>query len=169
LADADLSSGLKILLDDDALRNEFVSLYGECRRSFIATFDPNMRTAARLYLALQTNRLNADLAFLVRGNALGTEPKTLTNDLSRFEHNSEGVGAFIDTTATRGRYLLHDLHGDLPGSFAFEQIEALAHMGGGMFDFALQCLAKLGLNAGTHTRARLFLQNLGLGAAQVAA
>lgn len=125
----DLDRTLADALNDVNLRRQFAENYSDFREWFVSRFEPEARKAAKLYLALQAVRLNADLSFLKR--------EVLDEKLTVFDANPEGVGVFIDETVRRATYFLQQHHSDLVGSDARSQVDSLARMGGGLHEFVM--------------------------------
>lgn len=131
---SDLDRTLTEALKDAQLRKEFAACYSHFMDGSVARFNPDTRTTAKIYMALQAIRLNADLSFLQR--------KVLLDEkLAPFDSNPQGVGDFINATVAHAWYFLQQNHPDLPGTGAKQQIAALLRMGTGMPDFVMARLA----------------------------
>lgn len=134
--DAALDGALAALLDDVTLRTQFIDAYTGLRQLFMARFETGAHRAALVFVALQANRLNADLEFLAR--------ELLDQQLAPYDAEPDDVGAYIAEAISKGRYFLQDEHPDLPGSGAEAHVDALLSMGSQLQAFAMRCMHKAG-------------------------
>ena len=150
----ELAQTLGESLGEAKLRQEFVACYAAFVDAFVYSFDADSRHVARVYVAMQANRLNADLSFLKREILLREKLALLDKEPGVFEANLGGLSDFILATVQRGKYFLQQDHPDLSGEDALQQVATLQGLGTQLPDFVMNCLttaaaspaAKAGMN-----------------------
>lgn len=133
--DDELDRVLAVHLNDDVLRREFIHCYGDLHRFCLSRAD-DVREATANYWSMQAIRINADLSFL--------KHELLDDQLMKFNDQPEGLGDFIDTTISAGRYILQSDHPDISGQGATDQIRALSESNEHWHNVALKCASKIG-------------------------
>lgn len=141
----ELDAALKPHLDDDMLRRDFIAAYVDSRDAYIGSHPVRQRRYARLFLALQACRLNADLSFLGRGDPHDEAPENLNQALRRLEAEPAMAGKLIESIVARGRHVLEDLHPDLGGHHAAAMVDTLERFGPGLAEFTTACLRNAGV------------------------
>ncbi|WP_035373587.1 hypothetical protein [Pseudoduganella violaceinigra] len=154
-ADAHLDQHLHGLINDDASRQSFVESYILYRNRFIAVLPMERQPYGRLYLALQAHRLNADWVSAV-------------TEWSRFDGEPEQVSAHIGNALDHLRYLVPDLHPDLPAPTALSQIDELMYLDRPLDKFVAECMRRAKAGSSAIARALSLAAACRLGWPQVA-
>lgn len=109
------------LLDDQALRADFVRAASQVRAWLRHRSGPTVGGVLDDYLGRQARRKNAVLAPLQREKSAGFDLLTQFRELER-EGNTEAIGPAIDRTLVQARHVLADLDPTILGDTGFAQI-----------------------------------------------
>lgn len=108
------------VLNDEALRGEFIRCYSDLRQFCLACVG-NAGEAADMYWMMQGVRINANLSFL--------KYERLDEQLMEFNEQPDGLGDFIDATIAAGCYALQSDHPDIPDRGPADQVHRLSELG----------------------------------------
>lgn len=155
LADnACLDRCLQSLLADDALRRAFITDYVVYRDRFVAMLPASQRPYARLFIALQAQRLNGGLPAVLSAPGL-------LRQLREFDSHPERLTEFIEQTIGLARYQVQDLHPQLPGPTTQGQIAELMYLDTPLPGFVADCMHRAGASPGAMDRIALLVAACG--------